>query len=402
MKKRIITFLVVIGLLIINQPILNVFAAEEIQELIFESPDQIFESTINDFEEYQDSYIEYEKKELYDINLNECGYFYTFSIDDSEGYALCLGTSISGYNVDEIYFDAISPFESDKELPVYVGSLTLYSYLNGVYRDARTNEVIISTVDYQGTTAYDGYFDEIYYERKSTAQVSLYYGIPFYTATSYLNSCACVAGSTILGYYDRMYSYIIPNFNSYSTTSGAYVFGCADTLAVADQLYYDMKTNIYNGTSFSNFIIGMQTYLSRVNRSMTYTSVLTSGNLDYDKLTSALAQQRPVAIFMSGYNVVDDYSGTEYDCLYVTKYSGGHVMVAYGYKNISYYRTETKTVWSPVWYNPFRTITVTYEVNFRSDNYLKVSSGVIGSQNAYVRLYQDNESLDYAASIYIY
>jgi hypothetical protein len=194
---------------------------------------------------------------------------------------------------------------------------------------------------------------------------------------------------------------LIPNFTAYSSLTG-YADDSPETLAVCDQLYYDMKTNIYNGTSFGNFITGLQTYVGRYGRSLSFTNVASSGTINYDAFQLAIAQQRPVALFLSDYNIIEDfYESSTVDEFFVNKYSGNHVVVAYGYKGINYYRTETYSVWSPVWYNPFRYVTVTSEVNFRSDTYLKVSSGIMGTGENYMRLNQSGETIDYAASIFI-
>ena len=403
MKKRIVTFLIILGMVLLNQPIVNVFAAEQVSQVVFEDPDQIFESTIKEIKKVKDSYFQFEKRELYDINLNECGYFYTFSIFVSEGYALVLGTSTTGFTVEEIYFNSVNPFESELELPVYVAPMTLYSFCNGVYRDARTNEVVLSLVEYQGVAIVEQDFEEITYTRKTSSQTSLAYGVPFYCAGLKTDNCACVAGSIVLGYYDRIYPNIISGFEAYDTVNNVYRGGSEQTQTACDQLYVDMSTDINHSTSFADFIIGMEVYLARKDRDLSYTNVLSSGVLDYNKMTTAISQQRPIVVFVANFTIVDDYGTVNYtDKFFVTKYTGGHVMVVYGFKDITYYTNSTTSVWSPVWYNPFRYIQVTTEVVYRNDSYLNVSSGIGFYEDVMLRLNQDDEYIDYAVSLNVY
>jgi len=400
MKKRLLSLLLIIGIFLINIPLLNVSAEEN--DIKFENPDQIFRSTVKEFEEYQNRRLNFDRRELYNINLDECGYYYEFNLNGEEGYAFALGSENTGYNIDEIYFDSISPFETDEEMPVYVSSGTVLSYNDGVYSDARTGEIVLAS-DYCGTDTITCTIDEVAYERKVSTQNQLTFGIPFYYQTSFDNSCACVAGSIILGYFDKMYTYCVPDYSTYDYGTNVYYDDSTATRAVSDQLYYDMQTNVYNGTSFSRFISGMQAYLTRINRSFSYNSILSSGTLNYESFKTSMAAQKPVVIFMSGFNIISEYyEGSGVDYWYVNKNTANHVMVAYGNRDIYYYRTETKSVWSPVWYNPFRYITVTEEVNFRTDTYLKLSTGIGGAEKAYMRLYQDNESMDYAITVNIY
>jgi hypothetical protein len=175
--------------------------------------------------------------------------------------------------------------------------------------------------------------------------------------------CAPVAGSMIVGYYDRYYSNLIPNFTPGLTSGNDYIYYSMSTYAqgIIDTLYVEMDTNDPDpGTTQTQYKNGLTSYIDTQGYDISYIDIASGGVINYNSGTSSLTYQisngRPISLFLSGYNLC---SITDYGYKIVINkqtYSDNHIMIAYGYKRIRYYNE--------------------LDINFRTDLFLKVSSGI--------------------------
>lgn len=163
-----------------------------------------------------------------------------------------------------------------------------------------------------------------------------------------------------------------------------------------------MKTNVYGGTTYENFKTGLSAYVARRGRNVSYSSLASGNTLNFSAFESTVKNSKPVVLFVDRYNAISSIAQANgYDMMVTNYYSGNHTMVAYGYRNVEYYRTETKSVWSPVWYNPFRFVKETEEVKYRTDRYINVRTVISSLPDGYIRLY-DSCTLDYALAVDIW
>ncbi len=224
---------------------------------------------------------------------------------------------------------------------------------------------------------------DIQYETRNVGEITMDYTLPPYDDILHPNSCAPVAGGCIVGYFDRLYENLLPNHTNYYIVNGTFYYA-AQGQAVNDMigsLYSLMQTNVNgDGTSEANFKSGLSSYVNSKGYNITYTSIMSGGTFSIGECTNTFFNSdRPVAVLMTGYYYYPYANMSEnpnHDIFYGRKSTNGsHIVIAYGYRQYNYWRTETRLVWSPVWYNPFRYIEVTEVVNFRTDHYLLVSFG---------------------------
>ena len=126
---------------------------------------------------------------------------------------------------------------------------------------------------YNGGSWVESVEQTISFSTKDDQEIAFYGGMPkYYNVSSYTNTCANVAGTTVLGYYDQYYDNLIENFTSTRVVFGLVIYnGQTDAVqAVTNQLYIDMGTNVTEGgTTINGFKNGMVTYVARKNRQLT-------------------------------------------------------------------------------------------------------------------------------------
>lgn len=245
---------------------------------------------------------------------------------------------------------------------------------------------------YVGTNGGDSDYEVISYARRTVNEFEFEYGLPGNTYSQQTNSCGNIAGANILQYYDIKYPNLIPNFEPLITTEYETRYrrhtdgnGASDALfGVTGQLYYDMKTDKNNGTTYTDFKTGLTAYIERQGYKRVYTSVMSSTGFNYTYYKMQVRSGYPVALFLETYNIsrgplkeVDN----NVDHVSVDYYTVPHVMVGSGFLDIDYY-------------NKNGTI-------FRIENWLKVATGTSGLGNGYMRMY-DNEQFNGAIGVKIY
>ncbi len=187
-----------------------------------------------------------------------------------------------------------------------------------------------------------------YSTKTSSAVIRVNNTFPGYynTNTSLTNYCANVAGANLVGFYDRYYEDLIPNCvpgiargNNY--TYYAMTNNLALRQAVINDLYIKMGTNNPDaGTSQVGFKNGLTSYMSSKSRSISFVTMMTNGALDINKLSQALGSGKPVALYLSGYNITQIQDTGTTVTLSKGIYTGNHIMIVYGYWTENYYNSS--------------------------------------------------------------
>ena len=188
-------------------------------------------------------------------------------------------------------------------------------------------------------------------EETRTVNYSYYTEDPYvnpYSVSNFVstkaNTCAVSAGGNVLTYYDRLYPDLIPNYQPYYLW-GVFTYGGQTTgiNTMMDKLYTLMGTND-DGTTVAGFKSGLTSYAKSSGQSISFEQVTGSHhNTDIDRIKSALKQEKVAAIFMSNYTVTDKNAiklNDNYSEIVYNVFTGYHVMVVYGYRDIYYYNSS--------------------------------------------------------------
>lgn len=229
--------------------------------------------------------------------------------------------------------------------------------------------------------------ETVSYYRKVESETVIPSDIPkYYSTTANANDCAPVAGAIVLGYYDRYFDNLIPNFTAGIAIRDIYIYNPqnASVSEVINSLFELMETNSSgSGTTINQFQNGLQQYVQSKNKTISFESVK-NGSFSVGETTASISEQIPVVIFVSGYALIDQdgiTSGGNTD-VYVKKiYGGAHTMVVSGIKTITYYNQSDAIVEQKI--------------------LLRVSDGFSSGSTNYVMLYGFG-NIDDAYSVNIY
>ena len=227
--------------------------------------------------------------------------------------------------------------------------------------------------------------ETVSYYRKVESETVIPSDIPKYYSIS-ANDCAPVAGTIVLGYFDRYFDELIPNFTAGIVIRDIYIYNPqnASVSEVINSLFDLMETNSSgSGTTISQFQNGLQQYVQSKNRTIEFESVK-NGSFSVGETTAAIREQIPVVIFVSGYALVDQdgITSSGNTDVYVKKiYGGAHTMVVSGIRTITYYNQ--------------------YNVVVSQKILLRVSDGFSSGSTKYVMVYGFG-NIDNAYSVNIY
>ena len=180
---------------------------------------------------------------------------------------------------------------------------------------------------------------------------------PQYTTLSGLaNACGAVAGAEVIGYYDKYYPNMIPDWESFYAASGKY--RPQDKVyipSVINELFTLMNTNVGGaGVSASDFTSGLTTYIKNQGYGVSMQNVVSGTAVDYSACKSAIASNKVIALLSLATNVYTISEGATQDIVSTLTISDSHIMIASGYQEIKYYKNGSL---------------------FRTDRYLIASSG---------------------------
>lgn len=178
--------------------------------------------------------------------------------------------------------------------------------------------------------------ETISYDHKATtSSYAIPSKVPDYCGTADASNCANVAGAEIIGYYDRFYEDLVPNYKGYVQIGSGVMYRGLSTETQNMMVALKTYMGTQEGTTFDGFHQGMRTYVQ--NCSLSY-SVEDLGSLNFVKYKAAVEAGKPVALFLSDYayhTATTTTSGGE--VITVSHSSVAHVVVGYGYKVDTYY-----------------------------------------------------------------
>ena len=345
MKKRFLAAGIALAISMTAVPATMVASAD----VKVEECDKIFAQTINsliDESDVENGRVSATRKPLYDISIEPLGCVYEFSLKDSNGYAIIINTD-GNYVAQEVIPDGVSPYEDSEGQCVYVGTMTYLEYSEGVYTDAKSGvaipeEIIEELADdalYGDGGAITGsevvYID---YVDRDVNEHRMALRVPHNTSSPYVSACACIAGSSIVAYYDRYCPNLIPDYEPGYMFMGYYMYygESAEMYNLVPQLYSDMGTTESEGTTTKQFLDGMKKFSTRAGYTFSYSSVMSGGKLNYTAAKTGMDNNKAVALFLSGYNVIEIGELENKDSMVYILSAANHVMVGFGYRDVTY------------------------------------------------------------------
>lgn len=348
MKKKIIAILIMMSMLISLIGGISAYAMVSVEEC-----DKCFISTMNtllDREGVAGESISATRKPVYDIKLEQLGYVYEYEVAEQDGYAIIICDD-GAYVAIEVFTDSVSPYSQvpEAEQNVFVNTMSYYKAVEGEIRIIETDEAISAeayavleenAILYKNSGLEDAEYVDIIIEYTGEPVEDYHkmsYQTPEYGNVGLTGGCAAVAGGNLIGYFDRYYEDLIPNHEAGELKSGYYFYHFADDYVfdAIDTLYVDMNGD-GSGITEANFKSGLQKYCARKGLSCSFTSLKSWGKLNYDSVKSSMKDGKPVALLLNTYNTCELGFGTQKDYHYYTLYPGNHVMVGFGYRDITY------------------------------------------------------------------
>ena len=335
---------------------------------------------------------------LYDEELNVHGREYVFSIGNVKGYALMVEFETETetvYEIEELFYNATSPFADCVGLPVYLTHYTYLEYRDQAFYDIPTgNQISAETVlecvyngfNYFGSTTatFTNSTFTIEYARKTVEEYSIQYDLPNLDGSVEGGSCAHTAGAIILTYYDRFCINIMPDYDPmfvmgpivrYITTSGETI---RLTLDLVDLMLIGEP---HPGTTFSEFQLGMETYVEQQGYTYTSTDLFVNGSFNFNNYKNAVENNMPVALFLTNFTMSNGMiEGDGQDTIGCGYCPVPHVTAACGYKIITYYDENDNVI--------------------TTRTYLKVASGLNSYGIGYLSLNETN-TMNKAISILV-
>lgn len=205
-----------------------------------------------------------------------------------------------------------------------------------------------------------------YVSKEVVSDITTANGTPRYSAVGGMqNGCGAVAGAMIVGFYDKYYENLIPDWDSYYST-GRYKGQNGTTVqTLLFDLYDRMQTNVVApGVSESEFKNGLKSYVTDHGYNLEYTSLGVGNSFNYNAFKTAVANNEPAVLLVQSSNLYFYQTINNEDVITTSNISGNHIMVAYGYYEVRY----------------------TLSNGTRTDKYLYVATGFSGSSAAFYKI----------------
>ncbi len=379
-NKKVVGFVLALGVIgSMLAPIGNeIFAKAESVDLA----DQSFLEFVASDTDYEGE-IAYTHSPLYDESLQTNGRQYDFAIGDAEGYALMVEIQVGNqvfYEIEELFYNKQSPFEESEGLPVYVTHGLYLDYKNNAFYNLSTDELVDEA--FIAESAYKGFgycgdgsttvvTQTVEHASKQVENYTIQFELPNYMGSVYgITSCANTAGAIIIGYYDRFYENLIPDYQSYVSIGGVvcYKTGATEVFDLVMELYDLMGTDKNQaGTTYAGFQSGMQQYVTGKGYTYTTTNMFTNGSLNMTSYKNAVQAGKPVAMFLSGFAMLVNTSQTTPTDTITSHYiNSTHATVGCGYRIDTYYDESGRLI--------------------DTRNYLKIASGLESYDIGYLNI----------------
>lgn len=307
-----------------------------------------------------DDNISYTRSPLYNEALVESGWQYKFEYQNTYGFALIaniIENDEQTYEVEEVYYEQESAFDKCTGLPIYITFNQYIEYKSDRYFDLNSGDelseefIAISAAKgfgYFGSGSKTDISETISYTNKTEDSYSIKSDLPKYSAVEGATNCANVAGSIVVGYYDRFCENLIPNFQSYRMLGSTVVYKLmsAEIGEIVTTLKDLMGTDKNQlGTTFTGFQSGMLEYVQAHGYKYNSESVLTGGNFDFSKYKNSVESNKPVAIFLNNYAILNQIQENDGQDVISSEHTTiAHVVVGCGYKQHNYYNSNGQKI----------------------------------------------------------
>ena len=205
-----------------------------------------------------------------------------------------------------------------------------------------------------------------YVSKQVVENISTANDTPEYKAVSGMqNGCGAVAGGIVVGFYDKYYANLIPDWDSYYASGTYRIQNGTYVHELLFDLYDRMQTNVVaEGVSESEFKDGLKSYVVDHGYNIQYTSLGTGNSFNYSTFKTAVNNNQPTVLFVQPSNIYILSERENQDFITSSNISGNHIMVAYGYYEVKY----------------------TLSNGTRTDKYLLVATGLSGTSMAFYKI----------------
>lgn len=236
----------------------------------------------------------------------------------------------------------------------------LYSKYNQL--DKQEKIVFIDNID----KVKDQQSETVYFTSRESEYTETTNGVPLYYLSGNLtNGCGAAAGAIVVGFYDKYYENLIPDYTAYFPATGKYKINDNTKVpALMSELYNLMRINVDDvGVNETDCLNGLRSYVQSKNLTVNYSSIKSSSQFSLSAFSSAINSNKPVLLFSEA-NTVCIFTNTS-DREIITKsiISENHIYVGYGIHTVRYYNGN---------------------VNFRTDTYIRVATGWDITNNGFI------------------
>ncbi len=210
---------------------------------------------------------------------------------------------------------------------------------------------------------YSIYDETLNYTRKEVLMDTMIsMGTPQYfdLKASLPNGCAAIAGGVIVGYYDKEFEDLMPDYESTGKRGEHIIYKPMNSAVVPymQDLFGRMNVNmIQPGATENDFKNGLRSYVVDHGYNVNYTSYGNSYVVDYEGISQSLQNGIPLALFFDmKYLIYNLQIGDTQLKLGTQPYNASHIAIIYGIKRVRYYNNDSV---------------------IRTDTYLSVSSGLM-------------------------
>ena len=208
--------------------------------------------------------------------------------------------------------------------------------------------------------------------------------VPLYYHGTLENACGPIGGAIVVGYYDKYFQNLIPNYTNYLTTTGKYrPQDNTYVPAMLQEMYTAMQTNVVApGVSEDECLDGLEAYVEGKGYSIRYRAVKPyNGTFNHTAYQNAINNGQPVILFCDTVQLLMPSEYDTYNQIGVVQESQDHIIVGFGYQIYRYYDVNGN--------------------NFRTDTYLAVATGWNPNNIGFVKINNDGW-LDSGFAVEIY
>jgi len=226
--------------------------------------------------------------------------------------------------------------------------------------------------------------ETVNFTRREVEDITTKNNVPLYYQDPTLeNSCGATAGAIIIGFYDKYFENLIPNYTTYNPTTGRYKKSDKVYIpALMQEFYTLMRINVDDlGVGASDCLNGISTYVQNKNHTFSYSSVKTLNNISESKYLASINANHPVLLFNGSTKIYNITNFSTNDVIVQSTIDANHVYVGYGYTKIRYYNASG---------------------NFRTDTYLEVACGLDTMTSGFIRIASTASNVSSDWSIYGY